>query len=107
MADPTRGVDGETIPPYTTRSSSGVITPEILTGSLKHLARHTSFDRRSATTTLLLDGHGSRFDETSLVHVDPDNKETGNKWNIGWKNLGRVQIILNDPHDTIHEAEVV
>ena len=85
---PTCVVDGKSIPPYVTCSTSGGITPEILTNSLKHLDEYMSFDRSTATPTLLLDGHGSRFDETFLEYANPDNEEKG------WK------VVLGCPYGT-------
>ena len=72
-------VDEKNIPPFTTCSTSGSITSEILTNSLKHIDKYLNLDRSVATPLLQMDGHGSWFEEVFLRCINPVSKNDGKK----------------------------
>jgi hypothetical protein len=67
---PTCTVDGKVIPTFIGCSERGGITPEILKEAIAHIDSFNVFDRVEATPVLLLDGHGSRFDQQFLDYVN-------------------------------------
>jgi len=67
-------VDGKMIPPFVTCSTSGGVTFEILTNSLKHIDEYLKLDLNVATPSLQIDRHGSRFEEVFLSYINPLKK---------------------------------
>jgi len=67
---PTCTIDGKKIPTFMGCSERGGITPEILREAMAHIDSFNLFDREEATPVLLLDGHGSRFDQYFLDYVN-------------------------------------
>jgi len=68
--------------PFVTCSPSSGITGEIFTKFLQHIDDHMNDDCTITTPTLLLDGHGSRFEEYFLR----------NEKQVGWPGRGIYSI---------------
>jgi len=66
--------DEKMIPPFVTWSTSGGVTSETLTNSLKHIDKHLKIDRNVVTPSLQIDEHGSRFEEVCFSYINPLKK---------------------------------
>jgi len=75
---PTCTIDEKKIPTFMGCSKREGITPELLKEAMAHIDSFNLFDREEVTPVLLLDGHGSRFDQYFLVYVNAP----ATKWSV-------------------------
>ena len=72
---PSCDYNGQIIPCFIGCSENGSNTSKLLTNMVKHIEEYAKFDQTDVHPFLLLDGHGSHFEEEFLEFVNsPEHK---------------------------------